>query len=198
MILFLSLYKKIIKGCKMKKLTRYFFEGLIVILPAAATIYFIYLIFIKIDGIFSFSVPGLGLIITIGFILLVGFIASNILTRGVIGLMHELFSKLPLVKIIYNAIKDLIEAFVGEKKKFNKPAMVRIAYGSDVEILGFVTEENLELLGEKEKIAVYVPQSYNFAGNLIIVPRRNVRLLDLGAKEVMTFIVSGGLTATAR
>lgn len=182
----------------MKKLTRYFFEGLIVILPAAATIYFIYLIFIKIDGIFSFSVPGLGLIITIGFILLVGFIASNILTRGVIGLMHELFSKLPLVKIIYNAIKDLIEAFVGEKKKFNKPAMVRIAYGSDVEILGFVTEENLELLGEKEKIAVYVPQSYNFAGNLIIVPRRNVRLLDLGAKEVMTFIVSGGLTATAR
>lgn len=198
MILFLSLCKKIIKGFKMKKLTRYFFEGLIVILPAAATIYFIYLIFIKIDGIFSFSVPGLGLIITIGFILLVGFIASNILTRGVIGLMHELFSKLPLVKIIYNAIKDLIEAFVGEKKKFNKPAMVRIAYESDVEILGFVTEENLELLGEKEKIAVYVPQSYNFAGNLIIVPRRNVRLLDLGAKEVMTFIVSGGLTATAR
>ena len=178
----------------MKKLTRYFFEGLIVILPAAATIYFLYLIFIKIDGLFSFRIPGLGFLITIALVLTVGFIASNILTGKLVGLFHNLFSRLPLIKIIYNSIKDLIEAFVGDKKRFNKPVLVKASGDSNMELLGFVTEENLSMLGEKNKVAVYIPQAYNFAGNLIIVPSSQVKLINAGAEEIMTFIVTGGLS----
>jgi uncharacterized membrane protein len=178
----------------MKKLTRYFFEGLIVILPTAAAIYFIYLIFIKIDGLFSFKIPGLGFLITLGLVLVVGFIASNIFTKGLTNLFHNIFSRLPLIKIIYNSIKDLIEAFVGDKRKFNKPVLVKTLEGSDIELLGFVTEENLEMLGEENKVAVYIPQAYNFAGNLIIVSSTNVKLINAGAEEIMTFIVTGGLS----
>jgi uncharacterized membrane protein len=177
----------------MKTITRYFFEGLIVVLPTAATIYFVYLIFIKIDGLFNFKIPGIGFLITLGLILVVGFIASNIFTKGITNLLERIFSRLPLVKLIYNSIKDLIEAFVGDKKKFNKPVLVKATEG-DIELLGFITEENLELLGEKNKVAVYIPQAYNFAGNLIIVPSSNVKLVNAGAEEIMTFIVTGGLS----
>ncbi len=178
----------------MKTITRYFFEGLIVILPTAATIYFVYLIFIKIDGLFNFKTPGIGFLITLGLILVVGFIASNIFTKGITNLLERIFSRLPLVKLIYNSIKDLIEAFVGDKKKFNKPALIKTSEGSDVELLGFITEENLELLGEKDKVAVYIPQAYNFAGNLIVVASSRVKVLNASAEEVMTFIVTGGLS----
>ncbi|HSP86884.1 MAG TPA: DUF502 domain-containing protein [Ignavibacteriaceae bacterium] len=178
----------------MKTITRYFFEGLIVILPTAATIYFVYLIFIKIDGLFNFKIPGIGFLITLGLILVVGFIASNIFTKGLTNLLERVFSRLPLVKLIYNSIKDLIEAFVGDKKKFNKPVLVKASKDSDIEILGFITEDNLDLLGEKNKVAVYVPQAYNFAGNLLIVSASNVKIINASAEEIMTFIVTGGLS----
>lgn len=182
----------------MKKITRYFFEGLIVLLPLSATIYFLYWIFITVDGLFNFEIPGIGFLITIGIIFLSGIIASSILTRGFVGLIHDLFGKLPLIKIIYSSIKDLIEAFVGDKKKFNKPVLVQASEWSGIELLGFVTEENLHLLGETEKVAVYIPQAYNFAGNLILVPKSNVKYIDAKAQEVMTFIVSGGLSSSEK
>jgi uncharacterized membrane protein len=143
--------------------------------------------------LFNFKIPGIGFLITLGLILVVGFIASNIFTKGITNLLERIFSRLPLVKLIYNSIKDLIEAFVGDKKKFNKPVLVKATEG-DIELLGFITEENLELLGEKNKVAVYIPQAYNFAGNLIIVPSSNVKLVNAGAEEIMTFIVTGGLS----
>jgi uncharacterized membrane protein len=178
----------------MKKLTRYFFQGLIVTLPAAATIYLIYWILITFDNIFDFKIPGIGFMLIMFIILAVGFIASNILTKKVTIFIYNLFNRLPLISIIYNSVKDLIEAFVGDKKKFNKPVLVRASSQSSIELLGFITEENLGLLNEKDKVAVYIPQAYNFAGNLIIVPSSDVKLLDAGAKEVMTFILSGGLS----
>lgn len=176
----------------MKKLTKYFFEGLIVLLPLAATVYLLYWIFTAIDNLFSFDIPGIGLAITLAIVILAGVIASSVFTKGFVGIIHDLFGRLPLIKLIYNSIKDLIEAFVGDKKKFNKPCLVKL--GNDVEILGFVTEENLSIINEEGKLAVYIPQAYNFAGNLIVVPAEKVKILSAGAKEVMTFIVSGGLS----
>lgn len=182
----------------MKKLTRYFFEGLIVILPSAATIYFVYLIFIKIDNLFEFKIPGIGFLITLGLILFVGFVASNIFTKGLATIFHNFFNRLPLIKLLYNSIRDLVEAFVGDKKRFNKPVLVKTSEGSDIELLGFITEENLELLGEKNKVAVYIPQAYNFAGNLIIVSASNVKLINASVEEIMTFIVTGGLSRSGK
>ena len=93
------------------------------------------------------------------------------------------------------AVKDMIEAFAGDKKSFDKPVIATIGPGDSVKIVGFVTRESLENLGLEDHVAVYMPQSYNFAGNLLVVPRRSVRPLPADSKNVMALIVSGGVSA---
>ncbi len=180
----------------MKKLSKYFFEGLIVTIPITVTIYLIYIIFTWIDGFFNFKYPGIGFTITLAGIFLIGIIASNFFTKGFITIINNSLNRMPLVKFIYMSIKDLTEALFGDRKKFNQPVSVRLSNESSIEILGFLTEENTYFLGEKDKVAVYIPQAYNFAGNLILVPTENVKRLNVGAKEMMTFIVSGGLSTS--
>jgi uncharacterized membrane protein len=179
----------------MKKLTRYFFEGLLFLVPIVVTIYVLYIVFIKIDRIFGFKMPGVGFIVTIITVTLFGFMASNLVTKRLIRAAEKTLSQLPLVKMIYISIKDLIGAFVGEKKSFNKPVLVSLVPGSSVQVIGFVTRESLEVLCLTDKVAVYLPQSYNFAGNLIIVPKEQITPLQAESGTVMAFIVSGGITS---
>lgn len=179
----------------MRRLTRYFLEGLLFLIPVVATIYVIYIVFIKVDGLFEFPVPGMGFVVTLLIITAIGFLGSNFLGRGMEGIVDRTLSRLPLVKLIYTSVKDLIEAFVGEKKSFTRPVLVRLFPGSDTGVLGFVTRESLEGLGIPGCVAVYLPQSYNFAGNVIIVRREQVTPLDAAGGDVMTFIVSGGIAA---
>lgn len=180
----------------MKKLSKYFFEGLIIIVPITVTIYLIYIAFKWIDGLFNFKYPGLGFLIILLGITIIGAIASNYITKNFVTLINNLLNRLPLVKFIYMSIKDLTEALFGKRKKFNQPVMVKTSSDSSVELLGFITNEELCFINEKDKVAVYIPQSYNFAGNLILVPKENVKKLNVGAKEMMTFIVSGGLSTS--
>lgn len=180
----------------MKKLTRYFLEGLLFLVPVVVTIYVLYILFIKIDRIFRFEIPGMGFIVTIITVTIIGFIASNFLTRGLVRTTDRALSRLPLVKMIYTSLKDLIGAFVGEKKGFNRPVLVSLSPEDSVQVIGFVTRDSLDALGLTGKVAVYLPQSYNFAGNLIIVPKDRVTTLNAESGNVMAFIVSGGITAT--
>ncbi|MDP2158155.1 MAG: DUF502 domain-containing protein [Nitrospirota bacterium] len=181
----------------MKKLTKYFFEGLIFLVPAIVTVYAIYFVFAKVDGVLRFEIPGLGFVVTIATITAIGFIASNLLTKRLVALVDRTVRRLPLVRMIYTSVKDLTGAFVGEKKRFDKPVLVRLSPGSEVLFIGFVTAENLGMYGLPESVAVYLPQSYNFAGNLIIVPREQVTPLRAESGQVMAFIVSGGVTGQA-
>jgi len=179
----------------MKKLTRYFFEGLLFLVPIVATFYVLYVVFMKIDRIFRFEIPGMGFAVTIITVTVIGFVVSNFLTRRLIRTAEKTLSRLPLVRMIYTSIKDLTGAFVGEKKSFNKPVLVSLSPGSLVQVIGFVTREELDALGLTGRVAVYLPQSYNFAGNLIIVPKEQVIPLQAESGNVMAFIVSGGITA---
>jgi uncharacterized membrane protein len=178
----------------MKRLTRYFLEGLLFLAPVMATIYVVYTVFIKVDGLFKFNVPGFGFLVTLLIITLIGFVASNLLTRKLLGLVDRLFRHLPLVKMIYTSVKDLIGAFVGDKKGFNKPVKLRLSPGGNLYALGFVTSENLDAMGIEGTVAVYLPQSYNFAGNLVLAPREHVTPVDAESGDVMAFIVSGGIS----
>ncbi len=179
----------------MKKLTEYFFKGLLFLVPLVATVYVVYVVFIKIDRLFSFRIPGVGFVVTILTITGVGFIASNFLTKRLVLLVDGTFARLPFIKMIYTSIKDLIGAFVGDKKSFNKPVLVALMPGSKIRVIGFVTRDSLHNLGLSDSVAVYLPQSYNFAGNLIIVPKEQVAPLSADSGDVMAFIVSGGVTA---
>ncbi len=163
----------------MKRFTRYFFEGLLVLVPLVATVYVVYVIFTKVDNIFKFSVPGMGFIVTILSITIIGFISSNFITKKLVGLVDKIF----------------IGAFVGDKKSFDKPVLVTLSPGGNIQAMGFVTKDSLDNIGYSDKVAVYLPQSYNFAGNLLVVPRDQVTPISAESGDIMAFIVSGGVAA---
>jgi len=177
----------------MTKLTRYFLEGLLLLVPLAATIYVVFAILSRIDSIFMFEIPGMGFLVTILTITVVGFISSNFLTKKLVSLLDKMFTRLPFVKMIYTAVRDLMNAFVGDKKSFNRPVLVNLSSTNNINVVGFLTRESLENIGIMDKVAVYLPQAYNFAGNLIIVSREQVTPLKAESGDIMAFIVSGGV-----
>ena len=182
----------------MKKLRQYFFQGLLVFLPLAITIFVVYTVFVKIDRFFSFKIPGLGIALTLLIILGLGIAASNILIKKLLVLVELIFTRLPLVKLIYNALKDLINAFAGDKKSFNNPVLVSLWPEGNTQAIGFLTRSSLEDLGIEDRVAVYFPQSFNFAGNLLIVPSSQITPLQADPSDVMSLVVSGGISFRKR
>lgn len=178
----------------MKRLAKFFFEGLLVIVPAVASLYIVFAILRKIDGLLGIPIPGVGFILTVFFITFVGVLASTFLTRWMVRLFEKIFERLPLIKLLYGSIKDLLSAFVGEKKSFSKPVLVTLDSHTEAKAMGFVTKESLDFLGIPGHVAVYLPQSYNFAGNLMLFPKDKVKPLEVEGSSVMTFLVSGGVS----
>lgn len=176
-------------------LAGYFIRGVIFLVPTAATIYVIVEAFLYIDGIIPFEIPGLGLSILLVTITLFGVLASTVLARPFMYWGDELLNRVPLIKTIFTSIKDLLSAFVGQQKRFDQPVLVRMYEGSKVQKLGFMTADDLSELGiPNGKVAVYLPHSYAFSGNLFIVPAENIERVEAKAADVMKFIVSGGVT----
>jgi uncharacterized membrane protein len=186
----------------MKKLFGYFLKGLLVFLPVTVTIFIFMWAFTVIDkllrNLLGIKVPGLGLVATVVLITVIGAMASNVISRKLFELVDSIFKKLPLIKLLYGSIRDLVEAFAGKKKKFDKPVLVTLSPDSGVKAVGFITREVLENLGIEDHIAVYLPQSYNFAGNVLIFPKEAVRPLNINSSDAMTFIVSGGVSGQGR
>ena len=182
----------------MKKLIQYFIKGLLIFVPIALTVFLLIWAFTSLDNasryLLRINIPGLGLLITVALITVIGFLASNFLGRKFFALIERLFRGLPLVKLLYSAVKDMIEAFAGEKKSFDKPVLAAIAPGSAVKVVGFITRESLENFGLEDYVAVYMPQSYNFAGNVLLFPKESVTPLSIESSQAMAFIVSGGVS----
>ena len=185
----------------MKKLVYYFLQGILYIAPIGVTAYIIYLVFTFVDNLLKETlvelldiyIPGLGLVIVIVILILIGLIGQTIIARPFKVLFKKLMGRIPLLKVIFSAFNDLFSAFVGKARKFNRPVLVLVNPISNLEKLGFLTEDDLSLIDEKEKVAVYFPHSYNFSGELFIVPKERVRPIDLNPAEVMKFIVSAGV-----
>ncbi len=180
----------------MKKILNYFLKGLLIFAPMALTVFALVYVFTGLDKIFrelfKIKIPGLGLLVTVIGITFIGFLASNFLGSKFFRLIEKVFTKVPLVKMLYSALKDLIGAFAGEKKGFDKPVVVELI-PSGPKAVGFITKESLEFLGMADQVSVYFPQSYNFAGSLLIFPAERVKPLDIHSSEAMTFILSGGV-----
>jgi len=186
-----------------RKLLNYFFQGLLFISPVAITIYAIKVTFLWIDSFlyqyfeayFGIKIPGLGLITILFFITLVGFMGSSLFFKPFTLKIDKMISTAPLVKIIYTSVKDLLTAFVGQKKRFNQPVLVNISKDGALQKIGFVTNEDLSDIGITEKkIAVYLPHSYAWSGNLFIVPADYVTKIDASSTDVMKYIISAGVT----
>jgi uncharacterized membrane protein len=183
-----------------KKFLSYFLRGSLVFAPVAATIYIAWFVLKAVDQLLPIGVPGLGFLLTVILVTLVGVLASNVLGKHVIDEIEKLFTRVPLVKLLYTSIRDLINAFVGDKKRFDRPVAVALFPGGQAKALGFVTRESLTPLEGSgvpaafhDHVAVYFPQSYNFAGNLLLVPKTLVQPVEAPSAEIMAFIVSGGV-----
>jgi len=176
-----------------RRFSGYFMRGLLFFVPAVVTVWLFYFAFVKLDKILGLPVPGLGLVVTLAFITLLGFLASNFITRRLLMLVDWVFEHIPLVKILYSSLKDITSALVGEKKTFEHPVLVSLSPDGAVKVVGFVTEESLGEWGLKDEVAVYLPQSYNFAGNMVVVPRERVTPIEAEGSEVLTFVLSGGV-----
>jgi uncharacterized membrane protein len=187
-----------------KSLLAWFLQGLLFTAPLSLTVYIIYKSFRIVDGIladvilniFGFTIPGLGMVVILGTITIIGYLGSSIVFMPLLSYLDKLISQAPLVKIIYTSIKDFMSAFVGKERRFTEPVLVKISRDGNLEKMGFITQKDLSNLGiPKGKVAVYLPHSYNFSGNLFIVSVENITPLDALPSDVMKFIVSAGVTS---
>jgi uncharacterized membrane protein len=179
---------------------RYFFRGLIIVVPIAATVLSVFWLFTKIDAwinvepLLNRKIPGAGLVLTVVAITFVGLLASNFAGRWIVSTVEDLLEHTPVVKLFYTSLKDVVGAYVGEKRKFDRPVVVALTKDSDDITYGYVTRDPLAGVGLEKHVAVYVPQAYNIGGNVIVVPAARVKPLDAEPTKVMTFIVSAGVT----
>ncbi|MEY4330936.1 MAG: hypothetical protein RL609_1684 [Bacteroidota bacterium] len=180
----------------LRKLIQYILNGLLLTLPMVITGYVIYRLFMGLDSLLPIEhrYPGMGILMLITFLAVLGYLGAKFINDTIRGWFNRLLDRIPLIKTIYKSITDLLGAFVGQKKAFNQPVLVKISEETDIEVIGFVTDEDLKELGNiQNKVGVYFPMSYSFAGHLMIVPAKNVKPIDKNAVDVMKYIVSGGV-----
>ena len=185
----------------MKRLVGYFFQGFIYIAPLGVTAYVIYRVFTFLDEplrqieelFFGKHIPGLGILTLLALLTLLGWLGSTILARPFKSFVRKLLDRAPLIAAIEGAVRDLLAALFAKERRFSHPVVVQMSGVTDLEKLGFITQEDLSELGLREKVAVYFPHSYNFSGELYIVPRGRLRVVDISAQAAMKFIVSGGM-----
>ena len=185
----------------MKRIFRYFLQGLLYVAPLGITFYIIYFMFTFVDKVIReavidwlhVNIPGIGVLVMFLIISFLGFIGSSILLTPLKRLVDLVMQKTPLLNLIYTSIRDLLSAFVGKEKKFNHPVLVKVNTISELEKVGFITQEDLSKLGLVDKVSVYFPHSYNFSGEMFIVPRIHVKPLNMSPTDAMKFIISGGV-----
>jgi uncharacterized membrane protein len=192
---------------------QYFLQGVIILAPISITIWTVYSLFSWVDGILPNlihslfphwlsldsagnprRIPGLGFALVILVVLFVGYISSTFIVSRLVDLFDSLLERTPGIKFIYSTIKDFFEAFAGNKRKFDKAVLVSIE-NPEVWRIGFITQESLDEFDLQDHVAVYIPQSYTFAGHLFFVKKENVRTLThISPADAMKFAISGGVT----
>lgn len=190
----------------LSRILRYFFQGLLILAPIGITAFTLYWGFVTIDNILPrdllpldhplniLKYKGVGFAIVFILIIFMGYISSSFIVGRLIDMFDHILERTPFIKYIYSSVKDVFDAFVGEKKKFDHPVLVNV-YGEDVWEMGFITQENVNSLGLQGYMAVYVPHAYAITGKVFIVKEEKVRpLTNISAGEAMKFAVSGGVT----
>ncbi len=196
-----------------KRILQYFFQGLIVLAPIGITLWVVLGLFNFVDDILPNlihsiapnyltmdaqgnlnKIPGLGFIVVIVLVLFVGWISSLFVVGRLVEILDAVLEKTPGIKFIYTSVKDFLEAFAGNKKKFDKPVLVNVD-APDVWRIGFITQQSNHEFGLNDHVTVYVPHSYAISGITYIVPMERIRQLhNVSASNAMKFAVSGGVT----
>ncbi|MFY7707367.1 MAG: DUF502 domain-containing protein [Flavobacteriales bacterium] len=188
----------------LRKLGGFFLNGVLIIVPIAAVLYIIYKVLELLStpvlslmynerelAVTGEKISPLAILLLLLFILIMGYIGTKLINEPIKKRISQYVEKIPL----YKSITDIINALVGSKKRFNKPVLVKLNQEQDIEVIGFITDEDLNELADdiEGKIGVYLPMSFSFSGHLVIVPRKNVKIVDRNSVAVMKYLVSGGI-----
>ncbi len=188
----------------LKFLRRHFLTGLVVLAPTAVTAYLVWWGFTTVDSLIEplqsrypiIDIPGIGFVIVLLLILVTGFLASNLIGRRLIGLGEKVLNRVPLIRRIYSAVKEVSEVLLSKRNNaFQRVVLIRYPH-RDAYALAFVTGEGVEqldqLLGE-ELVSVFIPTTPNpTSGFLLMLPKRDVTRLDITVEEAMKMVMSGG------
>ncbi len=189
-----------------KKLLQYFLQGLLILGPVTITAYFIYWAVTGIDSmlpIFTYTDAqgqvrvqnyGIGFVVIIAVLIIIGYFSSFFITSRFLSFFNNLLEKTPGIKHIYGPTRDFFEAFAGDNKKFTRHVLANID-DNDVWRFGFITREDMHEFGFQDYVTVYIPMAYSVAGNVYVIPRNRVKLIEnISASQTMKFAVSGGVT----
>jgi uncharacterized membrane protein len=186
---------------ELKNIGAYLLRGTFITAPVLITFYVLWVILGKIDSpvqeifysIFGFRIYGLGLITVIFLLIIVGYLGTHILMDKIFKGLESLILRVPIVKEVYKAIRDVIGAFASDKKKFEKPVLVKV--GEGIHRIGFITSEELSDYDiDSNLVSVYFPLSYAFTGELLLVDKSLLSPLDTkDVKDLMKFVISGGI-----
>lgn len=194
----------------MRQMNQIFFKGLILVLPVTLTFYLLYWASVKIESVFKslllfilgkeLYIPGLGIVVTFIFIFLVGLLVNNYITGRIIKWATGILERVPLIKVIYSPLKDLMGLIPGGNNSKDRPQRVVLVpmSGLGVEALGFVTREELDELPGRDLISVYIPMSYMLGGITVLIEREKVKKVDMKVEEALKLSVTAWIKAEGK
>jgi len=189
----------------MKKLGSILLKGLVTILPIGLTVYFVYWLGVTTEGLLSKPIkfalgeanyyPGMGLVTGFLLLFLVGLAVNAFLVRRLLSMGEELLLRVPVVKTVYSAIRDMTRLVNTDKKKGDLDRVVTLDFGFG-KLIGFVTQEHANTMGiggGEDLVAVYLPMSYQIGGYTIYISRSRVTETDLTVEQAMRIVLTGGV-----
>lgn len=199
-----------------RQILNYFLQGIIILAPLIITIWAVLSLFFYVDDMlpnflnsifpgtwavdengYPQKIPGVGFILVIALVILVGWVSSSFVVARMVSLVDHVLERTPGIRFIYSSVKDFLEAFAGNKRKFDKPVLVCVD-SPDVWRMGFMTQSDCHKFEMPTHVAVYVPHSYALSGIVYIVPRDRVKVLEhTSPADAMKFAVSGGVSDVA-
>ncbi len=188
------------------QLRRYFFAGLAVLLPSALTIYILWKIFMVIEGMLrgflqrymEVYIPGLGILITLAFIVLVGMFATNLIGKKLIQFGERILVKIPLFNKIYVTVRQISRTFLEENKSLFRRVVLLEYPRHGVYSLGFVVSEGASEIQAKSSsthiLNVFVSTTPNpTSGFLVLVPEEEAIPLEMSVEDGLKLVISGGI-----
>ncbi len=190
----------------MKRLWKILLKGIAAVLPIGLTLYFIYWLIVSIEKAAHALItlilpeqyywPGMGMIAGILILFFIGLMVNAWLFKRIIGLGEHLLERIPLIKTVYGGLRDFMDYFSPskEQKELQKVVMVTL---NDIQLIGFITGEIGNLPGiemPEEKVAVYLPMSYQLGGFTVYLSKDRVEVIDMSVEDAMRRVLTAGLS----
>ncbi len=189
----------------MSQLGRILLKGLVTILPIGLTVYLIYWLGVTTESLLSGPirwfvpddqyVPGMGLVAGFIVLFIVGLLVNAYVVRRSMHVVESLVMRVPVVKTVYGALRDVTKLVNTSGKKSELERVVMVEFGPG-RVMGFVTQEHATLPGvgaDEDLVAVYLPMSYQIGGYTVYLPKRHIEPTDLTVEAAMRIVLTGGL-----